>query len=128
MEAATKETNPHQTISNKLAHYRPRRLHRYASVNVLLLSWEEDDIGCETEIKDLARIFRECLNYAVWPYKIPSDDSEISLSLIIAQFVKSFGQEENLIIVYYGGHGGPKQDLKSPCTWSALVESSLYSD
>lgn len=106
-------------ISSRLARYQALRTQRYASVNVLLLSWRDDDIGCANEVAQMARMFKDDFNYDVWPYKIPSQDPECSLSLTVAQFIKSFGGEENLIIVYYGGHGGPQAATKSPCTWAA---------
>ncbi|KAK0659743.1 hypothetical protein QBC41DRAFT_331334 [Cercophora samala] len=109
-------------IAKGLEQYRPRRTQRYAAINVLLLSWKDDDIGCADEIAELEHMFRDSFNYAVWPYRIPSQDPETNLNLTVAQFVSSFGREDGLIIVYYGGHGGPKVDTKSPCTWAAQIK------
>jgi len=106
-------------LAKELSDYRPRRARRYAAINVLLLSWEDDDIGVADEISALGDMFRHDFNYAVWPYKIPSQDAETSLNFTIARFVSSFGREDSLIVVYYGGHGGPKVATKSPCTWAA---------
>ena len=105
-------------ISSDLARYRPRRTKRYVFVNVLLLSWKDDDIGCGKEVEDLGRMFLDHFNYSIWPYKIPSKDAQTSLTLCVAQFIKNFGGPENLILVYYGGHGG-LASTRSPCTWAA---------
>lgn len=63
--------------------------------------------------------------YQVWPYRIPSQDPEKALNLQVATFIDNFGHEDNLIVVYYGGHGGggpkPKTKTKGPCTWAASV-------
>ena len=123
----TQRTVDEETIATCLVQYRPRWTQRYVAVNVLLLSWEDDDIGCAAEIAELSRMFQESFNYAVWPYKIPSQDPESSLNSTVFQFVASFGGEDSLIIVYYGGHGGPKITTKSPCTWAAYVISPLLS-
>src|SRR3954469_16291299 len=92
-------------LAKELSDYRPTRAPPYAAINVLLLSWEDDDIGVADEISALGDMFRHDFNYAVWPYKIPSQDAEISLNFTIARFVSSFGREDSLIVVYYGGHG-----------------------
>src|SRR6266699_3898994 len=112
-----------KAIATGLANYRARRVQRYAAVNVILLNWAEDDIGphLAKEAADLSQMFRDVFNYVVWPYKIPSVDSERSLNLAMAQFIKSFGHEDNLLIVYYSGHGGPRVEEKGPCTWAAYV-------
>ncbi len=114
-----------ETLATGLADYRPRRTHRYEAVNVLLLLWADDDIGCANEIAELARMYREDFNYGVWPYRIPSQDSDRSLNFCVAQFVKLFGGSDNLIIVHYSGHGGPKVTTKNPCTWAAYVTPTL---
>jgi hypothetical protein len=113
------EDEHQRKISTELARYRPRRTQRYLAVNVLLLSWRDDDIGCAKEVDNLARMFEEHFNYFVWPYKIPSEESQRLLAVHVSQFLSQFGGPDNLILVYYGGHGGPPVSEKSPCTWSA---------
>jgi len=106
-------------ISTELAEYRPRRLQRYLAVNVLLLSWKDSDLDCAEEVNALGRMFENHFNYSVWPYLIPSEESQSKLTILVAQFLSQFGGPDKLILVYYGGHGGPPVSTKSPCTWSA---------
>lgn len=122
--SARKEIEPddyERTISSKLSNYQPRRIQRYASVNVLLLTWKDDDIGVEGEVKQLGEIFKTTFNYSIWPFKIPSESPGTELGAFIIKAVRSFGGEDGLLIVYYGGHGGPAVQTKSPCTWAAYV-------
>lgn len=108
-----------ETISARLEAYQPLRSVRYAAVDVLLLSWKDDDIGCAAEIDELAELFcGECFGYNVFKYRIPSEDSQAQLNFRIAQFILSSGRDENLLIVYYGGHSMRVKD-RSPCTWVA---------
>ncbi|KAK7433388.1 hypothetical protein QQZ08_000328 [Neonectria magnoliae] len=110
-----------QAIAQKLTDYQVRRTQRYTHINVLLLAWEEDDIGShlDAELNDLDRMFRVEFKYSVQRYRIPSKESELSLNACITQFMLANGGEENLIIVYYSGHGGQTVASRSPCTWAA---------
>ena len=124
--SAGKEIEPdhyEETISSKLSHYQPRRIQRYASANVLLLTWKDDDIGVEGEVNQLGDMFKTTFNYSIWPFKIPSERPGFKLADFILKAVSSFGGEDGLLIVYYGGHGGPAVQNKSPCTWAAYVAS-----
>ncbi|SPN99187.1 uncharacterized protein DNG_02224 [Cephalotrichum gorgonifer] len=91
------------TIAGKLSEYRPLRTQRYAAVNVLLITWADHDFkpGFDKETDDLKDMFCETFRYDVWPYNIPSKDAERALNAGVAQFVKRFGDEDNLIIVFY---------------------------
>lgn len=109
-----------KSILTKLANYRHLRLQRYAAVNVLLISWKDDDTDSKTEIGQLGRLFKEYFNYTTCSYLIPSSKSQSSLNLQLASFLDAFGGPDNLLVVYYGGHGGPKVVKgKSPFTWAA---------
>lgn len=106
-------------LSKELQSYRPRRLQRYSAVNVLLLSWVEGDAHFSKERDHLSRMFQRRFNYAVRPFAITSVDSQRLLNLHVAQFIEHFGRPEKLIVVYYGGHGGPSTATGSECTWAA---------
>ncbi|KAF5971703.1 het-s domain-containing protein [Fusarium coicis] len=118
--------NTHQqTIGNKLTEYRPLRTQRYAAVNVLIITWKDHDFGVDfdrevTEVKDM---FSKNFNYAVWPFRIPSQDPELSLNVCVAQFIKNFGGADDLLIVFYSGHGGGESNTqaRSPCIWAAKI-------
>jgi hypothetical protein len=108
-------------ISEELSRYRLRRQQHYACVHVLLLSWKDSDIEVlGAEIKELARVFRQHFNYLVWPYHIPSQEPQTRLQLHVAQFIARYGQEDNLVVVFYSGHGGRTIDRTNPaCIWAA---------
>jgi hypothetical protein len=53
----------------------------------------------------LQDLFRNRFNYSTKSYRIPSQKSETSLQLELATFVNQNDSPENLIIVYYNGHG-----------------------
>jgi hypothetical protein len=112
----------------KVERCQPCRALRYAEVNVLLLFWEEDDVGIASEIEDLGRHFRETLGYPTFPYKITSSsDPGIDFSIRVIQFIKSCGGKGSLIIVYYGGadltNRAAYETIFSPiATTSALLE------
>ncbi|KAF5012413.1 hypothetical protein FDECE_1542 [Fusarium decemcellulare] len=114
-----------QAIANRLLEYRPLRAQRYATVNVLLITWSDHDLGLgfDQEVAELREMFCQTFNYNVWPYMIPSKDAERSLNAVVAQFTKNFGGEDGLLIIFYSGHGGPGTDTKtrSPCTWAAKI-------
>lgn len=107
-------------IRTKLVDYSRIRHQRYEAVNVLLISWKDDDTDSATEIEQLQTLFQETFNYTARPYQIPSTNSQASLNLQIASFLHSFTGSDNLLVIYYGGHGGPRVGQhKSPCTWAA---------
>ncbi|KAI0411724.1 hypothetical protein F5X98DRAFT_42481 [Xylaria grammica] len=106
-------------VATELGLYKPRRLQRYANVNVLLLTWADADLHFATEANQLAKMFRESFGYRTLPYQIPSEDPQRQLNLHVAQFIASYGRDDNLIIVYYGGHGSQGGELSFE--WGALI-------
>ena len=106
-------------VANELSKYRSRRRQGYASVHVLLLSWEASDDTFGEDVRGITRVFRDSFNYVVLPYKIPSKDSQRRLNLHVAQFLSQYGSEDNLIVVYYVGHGAPSALHRSECIWAA---------
>ena len=77
----------------------------YATVNVLLLSWKDDDLGVDAEIDRLQHVLENHYSYPVETWTIPSKDSHNELGDRLRQFTKSYAKENALLIVYYGGHG-----------------------
>jgi hypothetical protein len=78
---------------------------RYDAVHVLLVRWEDDDLGTETEINDLDKIFRETYHYSTECRTIPTDDAFNSLECTVVNFRQKNDSPDNLLIFYYGGHG-----------------------
>ncbi|KAL1589058.1 hypothetical protein WHR41_01897 [Cladosporium halotolerans] len=91
----------------------PRPQQRYSSVYVLMISWEDDDLGTAREIAKLKDIFEEDYRYSTRHYEIPSHKkispgSEPSWELeeVLVQTRNKHGRDEDgLLIIYYGGHG-----------------------
>lgn len=105
-------------LSSDLSQFRLRRTQRYAAINVLLLTWKDTDLDIADEVDQLKQVFREHFAYFVWHYHIPSENSQTQLALRVVQFISNFGgNDDNLVLVYYGGHGGPA--MGTECIWSA---------
>ena len=89
----------------------------YDGVYVLLLRWEEDDLGIETEIKALDKVFRQTYNYVTERAIITSEDSFENLESTIVEFRKKHDNENHLLILYYAGHGALVKGNRS--IWAA---------
>lgn len=87
---------------------------RYSSVKVLLLRWEEDDLGVTSELSSLKKVFERVFRFETESWNIPSVDSEDALTSRILSFRKH-AAEDTLLVVYYGGHAD--RELHNHCTW-----------
>lgn len=76
---------------------------KYDQVEALLLQWEDDDLGVNTEIQKLDRLFRSHFNFTTYLRRIPSKDADDYLTSAIVHFRKGKSFRD-LLIVYYGGH------------------------
>lgn len=92
---------------------------RYEEVHTLLLSWEDDILGVNREIAELEDVLKTVYNYKTLIYRIPSRRSHNSLATQISGFLEENESKDNLLIVYYGGHGGMNDDRQ--CIWSWCV-------
>lgn len=88
---------------------------RYSDVYVLLISWENDDLGVVTEIDELEVLLRHMYHYRTDQWKIPSNKSHNAVVRRIMQSLEDFESTDNLLIVYYGGHGYMNEDRQ--CVW-----------
>ena len=91
--------------SRSTQHRGPQIRHAYAAVYVLLLSWENDDLGVRTEIDQLASVFGEAYGFWVERSLIPDREPDQALYDTLKSFVKRFESPRSLLVVYYGGHG-----------------------
>jgi hypothetical protein len=91
---------------------------RYTNVQVLLLSWEDDDLGVSAEIKPLKRLFKERYYFGVEEYKIPSIKPDPALTRRVMEFTDYYGKE-TLLIIYYGGHAQPALQSNGGSLWVA---------
>lgn len=78
---------------------------RYRDVQVLILSWEDDDLGVSKEIDDLRSTFLHLFHYGVTEWKIPQHKPERKLNLEVGDFLEQYDSKDRLLVVYYAGHG-----------------------
>ena len=84
----------------------PNSKYRYKEVHVLLLNWEDDDLGVFREVVELEDVFRKdygCRTVERW--EIPSLKPYSNLEDKLYLFRKNYSSSDNLLIVYYAGHG-----------------------
>ena len=82
----------------------PRGQARYTKAHVLLLSWEQDNLGAIDEILELQYVFRKTFLYDTEEWKIPSSHSYKYLRKRVNNHLDDFEDKETLLVVYYGGH------------------------
>ncbi|CAK4034149.1 Hypothetical predicted protein [Lecanosticta acicola] len=78
----------------------------YDRVGALLLCWQDDDLEAWTrEVVRLGSIFKEQYSYDVHQFRIPSDRAVTATHKRVADFAHQYDGPNNLMILYYGGHG-----------------------
>lgn len=88
----------------------------YAEVHVLLCCWEDDTLGCITEVRELEDVFDRLFHFEVEPiFKIPSEDSHNKTQERVTEFKKLYSRKTDLLILYYGGHAGITPACE--CVW-----------
>jgi hypothetical protein len=85
----------------------------YEEVHVLLLQWEKcDNLGTTKhghtdQVRELMRVLVESIHVTTCLWKaIPSTDSFRYLKKLLHDFKSHYSRPKNLLMVYYGGHGG----------------------
>jgi hypothetical protein len=76
---------------------------RYTKVKVLLLRWEDDDLGVISELNSLRNVLGDTFHFKMESWNIPGADSEDALTKRVLRFRKN-ATTDQLLIVYYGGH------------------------
>ena len=84
----------------------------YPKVSVLFLRWEDDvfiepgvNNGVQGEIDDLERVFMRDYGFKTEMYLIPSQNSQRCLQKKIYLLQEEHDSRDELLVVYYGGHG-----------------------
>ncbi|KAF8860407.1 hypothetical protein BDZ45DRAFT_312341 [Acephala macrosclerotiorum] len=76
---------------------------RYASVSVLLLRWEDDEMNVDWELDDLEKIFRQ-YGFDTESWLIPRKNAHLKLMSKAVEIVENHDGKDDLVIVYYAGH------------------------
>lgn len=110
---------PLQEVQNKVKTNWDSRLKtsRYKRVIVLLLSWEEHDLGdMDKTLGHFRTIFEALYKYEVWPFKIPMEKSSLALAEELVKLANEDGAD-NLFVVWYDGHGREDLDQQGSPLW-----------
>ncbi|KAL8748207.1 MAG: hypothetical protein Q9190_000026 [Brigantiaea leucoxantha] len=89
----------------------------YSAVYVLLLRWADDDLGVQTEMSRLGALLEHKFRFDVEEWYIPSTSSTRALQTKLYNFQNAHQVENELLIVYYGGHG--EADRRGRSIWRA---------
>lgn len=74
-------------------------------MHVLLLRWTEDDLNVQDELTRLRNVFEGQFRFATEQWDIPSQNPTRALQGKLYDFQDAHQSEDELLIVYYGGHG-----------------------
>ncbi|KAL8647832.1 MAG: hypothetical protein Q9226_006266 [Calogaya cf. arnoldii] len=106
-----------QDLQQAIANSFPRPKTLYTSVHVLLLRWAEDDLNVQHELTTLMNVFNNQYSFATEQWDIPSQSPTRALQTKLYDFQNSHQNEDELLIVYYGGHGDA--DRRGRSIWAA---------
>ncbi|KAL9614187.1 MAG: hypothetical protein Q9204_008848, partial [Flavoplaca sp. TL-2023a] len=93
-----------QDLEKAIANSFPRPSTSYTSVHVLLLRWADDDLNVQVELSSLKAVFENQYLFAAEQWDIPSLNPTRALQTKLYDFQNSHQSEDELLIVYYGGH------------------------
>jgi hypothetical protein len=92
--------------------------YHYARVYALLFHWTDDDLGVFQEVHDLAKVFFEVCEFThVTVASIPRRHAHALVDSEIRSFTSRYASPNNLLIVYYSGHGS--LDSRHQLNWWA---------
>ena len=86
-------------------------------MKALLVSWEDDDLGVEKEVDELAQLLTRVYCYDVAKWKIPSTGSWGALDDRVRYVARGLDAAPSLLILYYAGHARPRGQLGSYPVW-----------
>ena len=95
-----------------------RRDSHYERVHVLLLSWEDDNLGVEQEIKRLGHVFSNLYQFDVREFRIPRKTPGRATISQVSTFL-GMDAHDTLFIVYYAAHARLSHQTNEPPIWAA---------
>jgi hypothetical protein len=78
-------------------------------------------MGVEHELNDLAEVFRNAYGFQTETWLIPTLEPHFALMTKALETVQRFGKEDELLIVYYAGHGLMNDSRQAVWTWLVSV-------
>lgn len=79
---------------------------RYKDVQALLICWKDALNTFSTQREALDNALKEHYGFETIILDIPPKDPDQFLNDNISSFMRSHDKDRNLLIIYYGGHGG----------------------
>lgn len=87
----------------------------YHKVAVLLLCWDQDcvDLATQEEVDKLKAVFEDKFGYDATIAKLSPANGrlQVQVNQKVANFVSDHDGQNNLLIVYYAGHGKPGKNF-----------------
>ncbi|KAL9107905.1 MAG: hypothetical protein Q9227_007227 [Pyrenula ochraceoflavens] len=103
---------------------------RYSKGVVLLLQWEDDDLGVGKQLSQLKDVFENAYRFETESFLIPSQRPDAKLSQRVYDFRDKHCPHDQapdtprpLLIVYYGGHSDRTNN--NLCQWRSQMERVL---
>ena len=93
---------------------------RYKEVKVLLVRWEEDDLDVDWELQDLSKVLG-AYGFDTETWLIPTDSAHLKMMQKASDFIRAFGGENTLFIVYYGGHAYVNSARQLTWSWYVFI-------
>ncbi|KAH6881689.1 hypothetical protein BKA58DRAFT_372007 [Alternaria rosae] len=86
----------------------------YRNVHVLVIKWQDaiDQLNVRQEVDDLTNVFKKVFNYEVTELQLEEKNPQVQLELEIYRWVYEHDDPNNLLVVYYAGHGVYDKALK----------------
>lgn len=78
-------------------------------------------MGVSWELDDLAATFKHAYGFNTETWLIPTAQPHLALMGKAFKMVQDAGQKDNLIIVYYAGHGGMNSSRQPLWHWSVSI-------
>ncbi|KAI1111309.1 hypothetical protein F5Y14DRAFT_443390 [Nemania sp. NC0429] len=93
---------------------------RYQHVIVLLVHWEEHDLGDSIDecVRKYESMFENLYHYEVWRIKLPGRSQHEAMAKNLLELA-SRDSPESLFIIWYDGHGIEHGDRRGAPTWSS---------